>query len=406
MAQQEKKYTGVYTKETAKDTTYYITYRVDGKLYNKKAGTKKNGCSAKKASDIRAEEILKLKKQPTEIEQLVNVEADTVTLDYVYKHYINEKNRTSPLKPRSLASKNSIFKKFSKFHNKDISTISKDDILDCIKADNKERKKSNKTINEAISFMASMFNYANRQDLATCVNQAEKLDKLPIDNQRQRVLSVDEIKLLLKTVSDDPQLTLYVNLALNTGIRLSEAVSLKKEHINYTRNQIHITNHKKSRNYILPIPNKIKEMLKYRTDRIRRGTRILDFYGNKDLTKQIQRKLRPIMDNLFNIESYKEPVVDAKDDIEKHKLLKIEYAKIKEILKNKKKHHKDYVIYTTDTKERAVLHSYRHTYANMLLHNKGHNLYKVMTLLNHSSIKSTERYTKPQTNDDDLDDLF
>ena len=164
--------------------------------------------------------------------------------------------------------------------------------------------------------------------------------------QRDRFLTNEEILQLKDTVKDlDPDLELYVVLALSTGARLGAIIDIQVKDI--SQNKITMIDQKdgneKYTSYLNP---KVQIFIKDRINTLK----VNDFIFK--LTKtSLQKRLQRVLNKLFN------------------KDLEIE-----------------------DRVNRVVIHTLRHTFASHLVMNKTP-LVIVQKLLNHAEIETTARYT-------------
>jgi integrase len=159
-------------------------------------------------------------------------------------------------------------------------------------------------------------------------------------------LSESEVSKLLNYLRKDKQLYILTILALYTGARISSLCKITKKDINFDAGQINIIDVKNNSHYTSYVTNQtIKGELEIYTKDLRDS----DFlFHNKQDT--LQKKLQKILNSLFNAN-----VVDSLD--------------------------------------RVVVHTLRHTFASHLAMS-GTSPLMIKKLMNHSSLKMTERYVK------------
>lgn len=158
-----------------------------------------------------------------------------------------------------------------------------------------------KTINDLIQVIATIFNHAINREIINTNNPTKRIKKLSVNNQRLRYLSISEIKDLIETVKDNEQLYLFVKLALNTGARLHTITHLKKNDIDLENKIISLTDYKNQTVYKGFLQDETIELLKPRLSRLKSNDYILLEGTNiNNLDDLISRKLRPILNKLFN----------------------------------------------------------------------------------------------------------
>lgn len=101
-------------------------------------------------------------------------------------------------------------------------------------------RRSNQTVNRYISSLSICFSYAVRELGWVDDNPVLKVRKLTEPKGRERFLSEDEQKRLLAAAKDDPSKLIlpFVQLALSTGMRLSEITTLQWRHVDLKRRRI------------------------------------------------------------------------------------------------------------------------------------------------------------------------
>jgi len=232
------------------------------------------------------------------------------------------------------------------FASEDIESITKQDIEKIVS--DKQKTLSNRTLNMITDLIGTIFNFAIENKKFKQDNPAKKAHKYPIDNDRERFLSKEEIKILLERAKEKDNLTyLFTILALTTGGRLNTICSIQKKHINLSSRIITLKDFKNNKTYNGYIKQEYLELIKKQIQDMELNDLIL---GSGDIIKQVQRRLRPILNDLFN------------ENLE-----------------------------SDDRKNRVVVHSLRHTFASQLIANNVP-IFVVQKLMNHSDIKMTMRY--------------
>lgn len=196
--------------------------------------------------------------------------------------------------------------------------------------------------------IGTIFNFAIDNGKFKKENPAKKAHIYSIDNERERFLSKEEIHNLLEKAKAKDNLTyIFTILALTTGGRLNTICSIQKKNINLSTRVITLKDFKNNKTYNGYIKNEYLALIKEHIKNLKPNDLIL---GSGDIIKQVQRRLRPILNDLFNQN-----------------------------------------LDSDDRKNRVVIHSLRHTFASQLIANNVP-IFVVQKLMNHSDIKMTLRY--------------
>lgn len=234
--------------------------------------------------------------------------------------------------------------------NKDINRITPHNIED-IQRD-KIQILAPKTVNHIIQTIGTIFNFAIDRGNFKGENPIKKIKPLKVNNARERFLSIQEVKQLIKEVEKDEELLLFVKLSLSTGGRFQTINQIKKKDVNLEQLIITLEDFKNNSFYKGFLQKEIMPLLKNRLLQIESNDYVVNYKGTKDLKSKIYKKLKPILDKLFN------KGLDA-----------------------------------TDRKNRVVVHTLRHTFASHLAIN-GTPIYTIQKLMNHRDINMTMRYAK------------
>lgn len=221
----------------------------------------------------------------------------------------------------------------------------------------KQKEVSPKTVNNILTLLSSILNYAlSIGKLST----APKICKISgIDNARERYFNQDEIKLILESIKNDEPLVLFVMLSLSTGGRLETLRDIKVKDININAGTINLTDYKakSSGKGMASYTGYISDRLQPILIDVMRGKSPNDYIfqhagGTHIGMDYIQGRLQNLFNMLFN------------------KGLEV-----------------------NDAKNRAVVHTLRHTFASLLAI-AGTPIYTIQRLMNHADIKMTLRYAK------------
>lgn len=331
-----KKYKGVYYRDLKSgDRSYFLIIRIDGKQKRIHVGKKSEGiteafCYQQKISIINAERF-----GEEQAQILQRTKKQSPTFYDITQHYLKHGSARD-------SSKRLMHYLANMVPFKDQSRVTERDVTEWLS----EYKKSVKlgTINNKINLLNVLFQHGIDQDLYRFANPMRNVKKYKIDDKRLRYLSKAEVKQLLEAVKDKPNLYLFCKLALNTGARLSTLVRIHKNDIN--GDQIKLYNVKTARYYKAFIDQETQRLLNDRTGYVLAWR---DDNQPPDVN-EYQWRLRRIFDPLFN------------DGVK-------------------------------DSMDRVVIHTLRHTTASLLVQN-GTPLHVVQKILDHQSIRSTERYAK------------
>lgn len=360
-----KNYVGVYYYPLQNgDKAYSITYKnFHGKKIWEKVGLHSNGIREKYCHNKRSEiiNIMKLGENPNIIKNRRTVK-EAITFGMMADEYLND--REHKISAGSFADIKSKYNNHIKPYlaNKDIESITKKDI-EAISSD-KRNVLSDTTLNILTKLTGTIFNFAIENKKCKQENPAKNAHIYSIDNERDNTLSKEEIYMLLKKVKEKDNMTyIFTILALTTGGRLNTICNIQKKHINLTKRVILLKDFKRNKTYRGYIKKEYLGLIKDHIKNLKPNDFIL---GNGDIVKQVQRRLRPILNDLFN------------QGLDKD-----------------------------DRKNRIVIHSLRHTFASQLIKNNVP-IFVVQKLMNHSNIKTTMRYVNT---DEDfgqtfVDDIF
>ncbi|MGE0738252.1 tyrosine-type recombinase/integrase [Sulfurimonas sp.] len=345
MSRKRTKFTGVYYRETTTndkpDKTYYITFKnSQNKMQELKIGKFSEGIR-EQYCNLKRNEILTKLRLGEEV-HLKNRQKDKIYLKGIAEEYFNTRT-DSESKSKDI----SLYKKhlLSYFKDTDLNTIDKKDIQ-LYKKIKLETPLAPKTVNNILTLLGTIIKFGINEELLK--NDISKfIKKDDVDNDRERFLTVDEIKKLYKAVEDDKRLYLFCKLSLTTGARLASTMNIRKKDINFTHKIITIKDFKNNTTYKAFLKDDVVELLKDYAADIDHSEKLFDVNNTT-----IQKPIREILNDLFN----------KKVD-------------------------------TSDRKNRVVIHTMRHTFASHLAIN-GTPIFTIQKLMNHKDIKMTLRYAK------------
>jgi len=358
-----KKFEGVqYYLKANGEKSYYVRYKDEyGKLKRVHIGDSDEGideayCKNKRIEILNAQN---LGEQPPKI--VKNHRKQIITLDDVANKYFSSKDNST-----------STHERLSKYNKHLSPVIGMKNILNITKADLvairedtvKNQDLSKKTANIIIELFSTIFNSGFKDELYDAANPAIKVEKYKIKNTRERFLRKKEIKKLYKLIriKDDEKeygsmLEIFTKLALTTGGRMKGILNIKKCDIDLQSDIIRITDFKNGGEvYSGYVGKTTRKLLNQKLQLLNFNDYIVSFNdsGVQVKDRQLQTRLKPILDDLFNIG-----------------------------------------LETDDRKNRIVVHSLRHTFASQLAL-ADTPIRQIQELMNHSNITETMKYAKLQ----------
>lgn len=352
--------------ETGKeiDKIYGIRYRENGrdKLFTvgrHSAGIRINYC--KQQRNVIINKIMLGEDTPLEKRKKEPITVDSIA----DKYFLSLKFHSSDTTIKDINnSYNNHLKEF--LGSKDILSLQLDDLEKIQQI--KIQKYAPQTVNQIIELLSTIFNYGVKKQLYKGSNPSFGIKPFKVDNQRERYLLLAEIKDLYTQIENNPMLNLFARLALTTGSRLDGLLNLQKKDVDLQNNSITLYDLKNKETYKGFLSTDVKEILIEMFPKLTANSFIVSLDDGKiQLSKrQVQCRLKPILDDLFN----------------------------KELEINDRKH-------------RVVIHSLRHTFASHLAIN-GTPIFTIQKLMNHKDIKMTARYAKlaPDSGLDQIQSLY
>lgn len=357
-----KKYTGVRYKELEDgDRSYQIRYKVNGKLEEIIIGKRSEGINEAFCHQKRNEAINRAKfgdntpivkhkaKNYTSIQALADTyfedKADNKTAKQTEGKY---NHRIKPL-----------------FGEMDASTVTQSDITKWKRELAKEL--APKTVNSYIELLSTIYNHSIRKG-KKLTNPCIGVEKFKINNDRKRYLDSHEINLLKEACKHDQRLYSFVLLSLSTGGRRETILTIKKKDLNMKARTVDLIDFKNDGEIYTGFME--KETFEYlqslNLDSLSPNHYIVGLSLKQVPGKTMSNNLKPIMDKLFN---------QGLDP--------------------------------SDSANRAVIHTLRHTFASHLAIN-GSPILTIKKLMNHHDIEQTMRYAKlaPDSGKEDVYDLY
>ena len=114
----------------------------------------------------------------------------------------------------------------------------------------KQKTHSPKTVNTITQLIGTIFNYGLKKENLILINPIKKVSLLSVNNERDKFLNLEEIKILLDKVFQDIELNLFTRLSLSTGGWVSTILNIKKKDIDLKNHTINLYDFKNQCSYI------------------------------------------------------------------------------------------------------------------------------------------------------------
>jgi len=351
-----KKYVGVYYYELeGKDKAFYVTYKnADNKKVWEKIGKYSEGIREDFCNQKRVEKINSLKfGDDTPI--VKNKRVNGKTFEELANHYLKSLQH-----PKTTVEYNGCFKNviLPIIGDKQADLITKEDVLKVL---DKVSHLSDKSQNKYLFLIKTVFNHATKEGIYTKPIPVLNIKPKKLDNTRERYLSKDEVKELLEAVKDTQDLLIFTKLSLITGGRFETVMNIKKLDINLSDKSVTLKDFKNNSTYKGRLDSDTIELISPILATLSPNDKLIRWNGNT-----IAKKMRAVLNKLFN-----------------------------------------QGIAQSDRKNRAVIHTLRHTFASHLAIN-GVPIYTIKALMNHSDISQTMRYAKlsPESGSKEIEELW
>jgi integrase len=232
-----------------RDTTWCVQYFANGKRIREAIGPSKRQAElvlAKRKADIREGRYF----APTEKPLAFSVLADRYLKEYAALHK----------KPRSCLRNVASTKVLNAYFGETLITTIQPEHVHAFILSRKDRGKSAATINVEVGHLSHMFTWANKLKL-TAHHPVRGVGYLKA-SRKDRYLTRDEIDRLLAVCRRN--LRDMVILALGTGMRASEVLSLDREQVDLKRQVVILPDTKNGDRRIVPLPPEVVTMFQRR----------------------------------------------------------------------------------------------------------------------------------------------
>jgi integrase len=220
-------------------------------------------------------------------------------------------------------------------------------LLEALKAKLLRAGRRAQTVRHILGLVKRVFNCVIKYGYYSGDNPVGKITMPTEDNARQRYLTKDEAQRLLEALRQTSEQLWQISLlSLSTGMRASEILHLKGEHINLATRTIRIIDSKNGKNRSVYVPDSAFQML-------------------------CECQIKPgrlVFPNRFG---------------RQHKAIGNAFSKTVKRLKLNES--------LSDPRDHVVFHSLRHTFASWLVQ-QDQPLFVISELLGHSSVSMTQRY--------------
>lgn len=332
---------------------YYIRYRRYGKVIEEKAGRQfADDMTPAKAAGVRAERTAgkqlsnQGRRQAAKAAKLE--EAGKWTLARLWDEYKEQKSKKQPEKGAekeaesiSIRCEGYRFNKYlkPKYGDKAPSELHQLDV-DRLRI-NLLKIRAPQTVKHVLGLLKRLCSFGVTKQL--CQGIGFKIEMPRVDNQRTEDLNADQLKSLLKAISESPDIDAanFMRMALFTGMRRGELMKLKWAGVDFDRGFIHIKNPKGGVSQKIPLNDQARHVLENHPET---AEHVFVRANGKPFTNVINKRVRLIKE-----------AAGLPDDF-------------------------------------RPLHGLRHAYASMLASSGKVDMYTLQKLLTHKSPLMTQRY--------------
>jgi|GEM_PF-6561374 len=214
----------------------HIVFYVNGKRMQRTTGLKFNSRNWRKAAKMETEERSKALKDkpflsiPSEKERANRLTVERVLSEYL--EYLELRVRSGDEKKRVFDEKKRNSLKFEALFPVIIFELTKKNVLEHINTRQLEFNETNDNVNRQLSVLSLAIQHAQKWHGVIISNVTTGL-RLKRNSPRTRHASIEEIELLLSAAkkSENVKLYDYVVILLNTGMRVTELLSLKESEL-------------------------------------------------------------------------------------------------------------------------------------------------------------------------------
>lgn len=238
---------------------FYVRYRKDGKAIDEKAGRQiEDDMTPARASIIRAERISGKRQTNEERREEIEKERSTIvwTISKIWDEYAKVNAEI-----KGLRNDHSVFKKHlePEFGDKTLEEISQIDV-DRLRMRMAKSLKP-QTVKNVLAILKRLSFFAIERRLSAGLGFKVKMPK--VNNLKTEFLTEEELKRLLKAITEDPHpyAGKLLLIALYSGLRRSEIVKLQWPDVDFERDFIRIRNPKSGQDSSIPLNDAARAVL-------------------------------------------------------------------------------------------------------------------------------------------------
>ena len=288
----ETRYPGVYfimgqaISDGRPERIYYVRYRKDGRQVDEKVGRQSppDAMTAAKASQIRVERI---RGQDSNKEQR---EKRTWTMNRLWEEYAGQHSQGKGLDVDKGRFDLHVKPKLGNKSPDSVRTLDIDKLAGSLYREGKAAQ----TVKHVLALVKRLINFGVDKGLIDPPNIRKLKIELPkVDNEVTEDLTHKELSKLFKVLDEEPDQVLadVMRVALATGMRRGEIVSLKWPDLNFERETIFIRDPKGGKSQSIPMNAAAREIL---GRQVKRGLFVFCGQNGQPLNWGIYRKLREI----------------------------------------------------------------------------------------------------------------
>lgn len=201
-----------------------------------------------------------------------------------------------------------------------------------------------------LASLKSFFKFCSKKQY--CTNVAADLNPIKQKHVERTYLSENEVNQIVDAI-EHPIIKAVIQTLYFTGLRISEALNLTLDDVNFDKNFIHVVNGKGGKDRIIPLNQKLKILLQDYQDNVRPDVQTNLFFCTK-----------------------------SSEGLNRNYVNKVLRATLRKINWDRK----------------ITAHTFRHSFASNLI-KKEVSIVKIQKLLGHTSLETTAVYTHTNLND-------
>ena len=276
--------------------------------------------------------------------------------------------------------------RFVRYHSGELLTnIGKEDIVEYLNYLVNEQNVAGNTHNQALCSIVFLYKHVLIRDISGMdgLKYSKKSKRLPT------VLSKEEVREVISNMKGMPKLITF--LMYGTGLRISEALRLRVQDIDFANSQIYVRNSKGLKDRTTLLPASLKKALIRQIARVKEqhGTDVMKGHGRAPVPKAIASKYPSATEDTswqYVFPSAKISRNDRTGQMCRH------HASPSTTQKQIKK-----AVSRSSIDKRVTAHTFRHSFATHMLQG-GYDIRTVQELLGHKNVKTTQKYTHVTTN--------